>query len=94
MIQIIGVLALVGLLSSIGSYFWGRSDGKAIAEREFIAAQRDQVAELNRRLVEAQREKAAANAKFLALPDVRNRLCSIQGAASGCCQPEPAKCEP
>jgi len=89
---LIAIIAVLG--SGVGGYFKGRSDGKAIAERELIAAQRDQVADLNRRLAEAQRDKAQQNAKFLSLPDVRNRLCAIKGAADGCCQPEPAKCEP
>lgn len=89
---LIAVIATLG--SGVGGYLKGRDDGKAIAESEFIAAQRDQLADLNRRLDAERRSKAEQNARFLALPDVRNRLCAVQGRASGCCQPEPAKCEP
>lgn len=94
MVYVIGILIVMGLVGTGVGYWKGQGDGKAIAERVHIAAQRDALADLNQRLDEANREKREQNAKFLALPDVRNRLCSIQGQPSGCCQPEPAECKP
>lgn len=59
-----------------------------------IEAQRDQLVKVIAERDQARREQAETNQRFLDLPDVRQRLCAIQGPASGCCRPAPAECAP
>ena len=78
---VMGLLA-TGLVVTIYFYWQHVVTSRALAE-----ARVKQIAELNQRLAQTVREKNETNAKFLALPDVRNRLCAVQGARSPCCQP-------
>ena len=79
------VVSVIG--SIVGAVGWV---GEARLNKEAVK----QLGELNTRLVATVREKNETTAKFLALPDVRNRLCAVKGPQDGCCQPEPMECKP
>ena len=80
------VLVLTSIVSVVSTINW-IGDAR---ENKILAKQ---LAEANTRLVATVREKNEQNAKFLALPDVRNRLCAVKGPQDGCCT-ETAECKP
>ena len=83
------ILGLV--LTTLGS-IWGVVSYIEAGERNRLIS--DQLA---RALVEKDKAIADRNritAHFMALPDARLRLCVVQGPQSGCCKPEPERCEP
>lgn len=82
---------LLALSVLAGAYFLWES---RIRRAAVIEAQRDQLAQAVQERDRAIAERNRTTARFLALPEVRNRLCAVQGAQSGCCKPEPARCEP
>lgn len=86
--------ALAGLLVAslaFGGYFLWESRVKRAALME---AQRDQLAAEIKAKNEAVRLRNEIWATATALPEFRLRLCAQRGPLSGCCKPEPAKCEP
>lgn len=90
----IGGKILLGLLVTglvVGGYFYWQH---VVTSRAIITAQRDALAELNRRQAATVAERNKIWAAMLALPDGRVRLCAVRGPESGCCQPAPAECAP
>lgn len=89
----IGGKILVGLLAAgllVGGYaYWQH----VVTSRAIIAAQRDALAELNRRQAKTIADRNRIFQQMLALPEGRTRLCAIRGPGDPCCQPR-GECKP
>lgn len=65
-----------------------------VRSEALAAAQAKQIAAALKAKDEAIADRNRIWAEVSGLPEVRLRLCAQRGPLSGCCKPEPAKCEP